>query len=138
MPSQNKQKICFIVSGSDFDGETMNTVDMILSQIGQPTDGLGSNWSPLERVVHKFHMKDLWAKIKTQYDLIEEVCRLKCVIHVIYRCLLSKRDTHTFLTSIARGGIIAKLHSERRTCQILKQQGSCPLSGLERHPILCG
>ena len=51
----------------------MNTIDMILSQIGQSTDGLGSFWSPLERVVHKFHMKDLWQKLRSYYALIEQV-----------------------------------------------------------------
>lgn len=51
----------------------MNTIDMILSQIGQPTDGLGPNWSPLERVVHKFHMKDLWSKLKGVYNRAKEV-----------------------------------------------------------------
>ena len=54
----------------------MNTVDMIPTQIGQPTDGLGPNWSPLERVVHKFHMKDLWAKVKAEYDMMDQVWRL--------------------------------------------------------------
>ena len=54
----------------------MNTVDMILTQIGQPTDGLGPNWSPLERVVHKFHMKDLWATVKAEYDMMDQVWRL--------------------------------------------------------------
>ena len=66
----------YTFAGSDFDRETMNTVDMILTQIGQPTDGLGPNWSPLERVVHKFHMKDLWAKVKAEYDMIDQVWRL--------------------------------------------------------------
>ena len=54
----------------------MNTIDMILKEIGQPTDGLGPNWSPLERVVHKFHMKDLWAKIRDNYDMVEKVSKL--------------------------------------------------------------
>lgn len=61
------------ILGSDFGGEAMNTIDMILNQIGQPTDGLGPNWSPLERIVHKFHMKDLWAELKGVYDEIKEV-----------------------------------------------------------------
>lgn len=51
----------------------MNTVDMVLSQIGQPTDGLGPNWSPLERIVHKFHMKDLWERLRVEYDMVEQV-----------------------------------------------------------------
>ena len=54
----------------------MNTIDMILKEIGQPTDGLGPNWSPLERVVHKFHMKDLWAKIRANYEMVEKVSKL--------------------------------------------------------------
>jgi len=67
------------LEGDEFDGEAMNTIDTILSTIGQPTDGLGPNWSPLERVVHKFHMKDLWAMLRENYDLVDQVrqhCRV--------------------------------------------------------------
>ncbi|KAJ8301973.1 hypothetical protein KUTeg_020960 [Tegillarca granosa] len=44
---------------------TMNIIDKILSNLGDPKDGLGPNWSPIERVAHKFHMWDLWYKIYT-------------------------------------------------------------------------
>lgn len=56
----------------------MNTVDMILSQIGEPTDGLGPNWSPLERLVHKFHMKDIWKKIRAHYESVVQVSACSC------------------------------------------------------------
>jgi len=46
----------------------MNQIDMVMSNIGEPTDGLGPNWSPLERVVHKFHMRDLWEKLLDGYQ----------------------------------------------------------------------
>lgn len=45
-----------VAIGSDFHGRTMNTIDRILSQLGKSDDGLGKHWSPVERVVHTFHM----------------------------------------------------------------------------------
>lgn len=62
-----------IFSGYDFAGETMNTIDTVLSELGQPTDGLGPNWSPLDRLIHQLHMKDLWTKLRTQYEAVEQV-----------------------------------------------------------------
>lgn len=73
-------------SGADFEGETMNTIDMILNQIGQPTDGLGPNWSPLERVVHKFHMKDLWAMLKPKYDDVKLVNYWYLLLFFVLSC----------------------------------------------------
>lgn len=54
--------------GDDFFTTPMKTVDKILNNIGKDNDGLGAFWSPLERVVHKFHMMDVWMKIKDTYD----------------------------------------------------------------------
>ena len=54
--------------GSDFNTFSMNTIDKILSNIGKDNDGLGSFWSPLERIAHKFHMLDVWSKVKEVYD----------------------------------------------------------------------
>ena len=34
----------------------MNAMDSVLSKVGKEDDGLGKNWSPIERVVHHFHM----------------------------------------------------------------------------------
>ena len=71
--------------GSDFTTFTMNTIDKILNGIGTNSDGLGPNWSPLERVVHKFHMWDLWERVHQVYEsstLVnppkEDVC--KCLM----------------------------------------------------------
>ena len=50
-------------TGSDFSTQTMNIIDRILSHIGNAKDGLGPNWSPIERVVHTFHMWDLWNQV---------------------------------------------------------------------------
>ena len=65
--------VYFCLTGKDFAGDVMNTIDMILSQIGKADDGLGPNWSPLERVVHKFHMQDLWSKLKSPYQSLKGV-----------------------------------------------------------------
>jgi len=62
----------------DFATDAMALVDSVLSRVGQSDDGLGPNWTPLERVVHNFHMRDLWAKIKPVFDQIQvqpDVCR---------------------------------------------------------------
>eukprot|EP01001_Neometanema_parovale_P010548 NODE_6788_length_817_cov_185.047550_g6552_i0.p1 GENE.NODE_6788_length_817_cov_185.047550_g6552_i0~~NODE_6788_length_817_cov_185.047550_g6552_i0.p1 ORF type:complete len:232 (-),score=76.83 NODE_6788_length_817_cov_185.047550_g6552_i0:120-767(-) len=53
--------------GRDFHTYTMNTIDHILSNVGKHNDGLGKHWSPVERIAHVFHMRDLWAKIHTKY-----------------------------------------------------------------------
>ncbi|CAH1780043.1 unnamed protein product [Owenia fusiformis] len=54
--------------GGDFSTWTMNTLDKILSNIGIDDDGLGPNWSAIERTAHKFHMWDLWMKILQVYQ----------------------------------------------------------------------
>ncbi|XP_046561070.1 uncharacterized protein LOC124270095 [Haliotis rubra] len=73
--------------GTDFRTHTMNTIDKILSNLGKPTDGLGDNWSPIERVVHNFHMWDLWTKILDVYRTMEKTPPS----HSICRCLLDTR-----------------------------------------------
>lgn len=55
----------------------MNLVDRVLAKVGVSDDGLGSNWTPLERVVHNFHMKDLWNKLKPVFNSVsvdKETC----------------------------------------------------------------
>lgn len=54
--------------GEDFTTETMNIVDAILSRIGKDDDGLGPNWSSTERIVHRFHMIDVWHRVKEVYQ----------------------------------------------------------------------
>ena len=54
--------------GSDFSTKTMNVVDKILQNVGKDNDGLGPNWSPLERVVHKFHMYDVWQEVHKVFE----------------------------------------------------------------------
>lgn len=54
--------------GEAFFTPTMNTIDKILNNVGKDNDGLGPYWSPLERVVHKFHMWDVWMRLKKTYE----------------------------------------------------------------------
>lgn len=54
--------------GQDFDTPSMNTIDKILSNIGMDNDGLGSYWSPVERIAHKFHMLDVWSRVKGVFE----------------------------------------------------------------------
>ena len=56
----------------DFSPETMNIMDAILSRIGLDDDGLGSNWSSTERIVHKFHMIDVWHRVREVYQEVEQ------------------------------------------------------------------
>ena len=58
--------------GEDFTTETMNNMDAILSRIGLDDDGLGPNWSSTERIVHKFHMIDVWHRVKEVYQEVLE------------------------------------------------------------------
>lgn len=58
--------------GEDFTTETMNIMDAILSRIGKDDDGLGPNWSSTERIVHKFHMIDVWHRVKEVYQEVIE------------------------------------------------------------------
>ena len=53
----------------DYTTFTMQVIDTILSKIGNDDDGLGSNWSPTERIVHKFHMYDLWKTIQNYWEI---------------------------------------------------------------------
>ena len=73
--------------GDAFFTPCMNSIDKILSNVGKDNDGLGAFWSPLERVVHKFHMWDVWMRIKHTYDTTtvknppsEDVC--DCLLDV--------------------------------------------------------
>lgn len=56
---------------ADFATDSMALVDAVLSRVGKSDDGLGPNWTPLERLVHNFHMRDLWAKIRPVFKSIE-------------------------------------------------------------------
>jgi len=58
--------------GEDFATETLNIIDTILSRIGLDDDGLGPNWSSTERIVHKFHMIDVWHMVKEIYQEVLE------------------------------------------------------------------
>ena len=58
--------------GEDFSTETLNIIDTILSRIGLDDDGLGPNWSSTERIVHKFHMIDVWHRVNEVYQEVLE------------------------------------------------------------------
>lgn len=58
--------------GEDFSTGTLNVIDSILSRIGLDDDGLGPNWSSTERIVHKFHMIDVWHRVKEVFQEVEQ------------------------------------------------------------------
>ncbi|XP_032233064.1 uncharacterized protein LOC116615510 [Nematostella vectensis] len=76
-------------TGEDFSTDTMNIIDSVLSRIGKDDDGLGPNWSAVERVVHTFHMIDVWKTIKGVYD---DTVALHPPQNFLCECLL---DTHS-------------------------------------------
>ena len=41
----------------------MNIMNHVLSNLWENNDGLDPNWSPIERVIHEFHMWDMWKQI---------------------------------------------------------------------------
>ena len=71
----------------EFSTNTMNIIDSILSRIGKDDDGLGPNWSSTERIVHKFHMYDVWSRVlKTYNETIEKYPPLVCFVITYFRC----------------------------------------------------
>ena len=58
--------------GEDISTETMNIMDAILSGICLDDDGLDPNWSSTERIVHKFHMIDVWHRVRDIYQDVEQ------------------------------------------------------------------
>lgn len=75
--------------GSEFSTHSMNLIDKILSEIGNPKDGLGPMWSPVERIAHNFHMWDLWNRIKQIYD---EKVKLSPPTDAVCSCLLDTKS----------------------------------------------
>uniref|UniRef100_A0A1X7UZW5 Uncharacterized protein n=1 Tax=Amphimedon queenslandica TaxID=400682 RepID=A0A1X7UZW5_AMPQE len=75
--------------GDDFSTRSMNLIDSILGEIGNPNDGLGPMWSPVERIAHSFHMWDLWTRI---HEVYEEKVQQQQPTDTICSCLL---DTKT-------------------------------------------
>ncbi|CAF0755041.1 unnamed protein product [Adineta steineri] len=70
---------------TDYFGFTMNMIDKILAMVGKSDDGLGKHWSSTERLVHKFHMWDLWLRLQKEVSELSPkpssaVC--KCVLDV--------------------------------------------------------
>nr|KAG5695013.1 hypothetical protein BaRGS_015837 [Batillaria attramentaria] len=59
-------------TGSDFATASMNMLDEILSTLGQANDGLGPNWSAIERVVHQFHMRDVWSRVLQDFPYVQK------------------------------------------------------------------
>ena len=71
-----------------FSTDAMRTVDLVLASLGDGNDGLGDIWSNLERVVHMFHMKDLWSRINDAVCIIVSLYHLCMslffvVVHVV-------------------------------------------------------
>eukprot|EP00117_Sycon_ciliatum_P000531 scpid90528/ scgid6558/ len=71
----------------NFDTEPMNRIDKILSNIGSHDDGLGPNWSPVERIAHSFHMHDLWHRIHHTYQRMQEHDAEEFQSEELCRCL---------------------------------------------------
>jgi hypothetical protein len=62
--SINAESNSFITDG-------MNVLDTVLSRMDNKFWGI-KNYSPLEKLVHAFHMKEVWARALNEYQLIEK------------------------------------------------------------------
>ena len=71
----------------DFDTAAMNRIDQILSSIGGHDDGLGPNWSPVERIAHSFHMHDLWHRIHGQLEQMQQEHAKELESEELCKCL---------------------------------------------------
>merc|ERR550525_907767 len=63
--------------GEHFATDAFNAISFILENMGG-NDGLGPNWLPQERIVHYFHMKDLWARIHEVYLTLGDIPKTTC------------------------------------------------------------
>jgi len=74
-----------------FGTDAMKTLDHVLAHLGNGDDGLGHVWSPLERVVHAFHMRDLWVRI---HDAIPRA--IEDIQHMddVCSCLVDHSETN--------------------------------------------
>lgn len=58
------------MSNGTFITDGMKTLDIVLSRMDDKQWDI-KNYSPLEKLVHAFHMKEVWAKALKQFDLIK-------------------------------------------------------------------
>jgi len=72
--------------GNHFRTEAFNMMDWVLTHAESGDDGLGKNWMLLERIVHSFHMRDLWFRILDAYKTVKDVPQETC------DCLMNIKD----------------------------------------------
>eukprot|EP00756_Hemistasia_phaeocysticola_P012790 Hpha_TRINITY_DN15229_c0_g2::TRINITY_DN15229_c0_g2_i2::g.65176::m.65176 len=56
------------LESNGFVTDPMKVINSIFNHLGEMDDGLGATWTPVERIVHEFHMRDLWVAIKGMHD----------------------------------------------------------------------
>lgn len=65
--------------GNQFRTDAFNLIDWVLTHADQGDDGLGSHWLLQERIVHMFHMKDLWFRVLDAFKALpapsDETCQ---------------------------------------------------------------
>ena len=88
--------------GNDFKTREMNVVDKILSEIGNAHDGLGPNWSPVERIAHTFHMWDLWHRI---LDVYQSRVMSDPPTDTVCQCLLDVRNNGIYEVICCHGDV---------------------------------
>merc|ERR1719410_1019766 len=71
--------------GNHFATAAFNRISWVLEHQDTGDDGLGPNWLPQERIVHAFHMQDLWTRIKKAFDELTKVSSETCA------CLLGTK-----------------------------------------------
>merc|ERR1719499_322829 len=68
--------------GNNFATPAFNRISWVLEHMDTGDDGLGPNWLPQERIVHAFHMQDLWERIRRVYINLKDIPDKTC------QCLL--------------------------------------------------
>jgi len=60
-------EVVFSLHSGGFVTPTMKGINELFSNLGKGTDGYSDAWSPVERIVHDFHMRDLWHAVHGIY-----------------------------------------------------------------------
>eukprot|EP01062_Namystynia_karyoxenos_P037801 TRINITY_DN2749_c0_g1_i11.p2 TRINITY_DN2749_c0_g1~~TRINITY_DN2749_c0_g1_i11.p2 ORF type:complete len:250 (+),score=101.47 TRINITY_DN2749_c0_g1_i11:84-752(+) len=58
------------VEEGGFVTEPMHVINAVFAHLGEANDGLGESWTPVERIVHEFHMRDLWHAMVPSYKAV--------------------------------------------------------------------
>lgn len=53
---------------SRFVTQPMQVINAVFESLGEQNFGLDGSWTPIMRVIHDFHMRDVWEKVRGVYE----------------------------------------------------------------------